>query len=472
MNGFCLRFPNDIWSSLQSTLFKTYEKETKSFLGCKVIGAEPVTLMPVKLFEVPLSGYVSRGKYEVVTDPALILKLLEACELEELALLEAHTHPWADDVSFSSIDLLSDPKKFRATQVLPAPFRHASIVLGRDRSLDGHIWNPKIGNPEPLLEAKVLSAPVTTLKVRGRHPLQGASPNLYLRQANLFGVAGQQILQSIEVAIVGCGGLGTQVAQALAYLGVRKFILIDPDRLELSNANRVVGITVGECDQGKPKVQALADSLYRLFDEHICIRHFMSKVQNEDVLKALESCSLICGCVDSVSARQFLNRLSCSLLIPYIDGGCGLQVDGTELVRGGGQVQVIIPGFTACRACIDRDQESEIEEHLSPVEKSARNRMGYVTGADVKAPQVVFLNGIVGNLMAWEAVKLFTACSHVHPYSYVDIGSSLLFPVQDVERIPDCVCCSLNGWLAAGSLDITSSLAGWNASASIPPYEG
>ena len=43
-----------------------------------------------------------------------------------------------------------------------------------------------------------------------------------------IGCSGQKHLESLTVAIVGLGGTGSIAAEQLAYLGVRKFILIDP----------------------------------------------------------------------------------------------------------------------------------------------------------------------------------------------------------------------------------------------------
>src|SRR5262249_10800834 len=66
-------------------------------------------------------------------------------------------------------------------------------------------------------------------------------PQLFDRQVRAFGEAGQRALASMTVAIIGLGGTGSVTAQQLAHLGVRRFVLIDPDRIEASNLNRVVG---------------------------------------------------------------------------------------------------------------------------------------------------------------------------------------------------------------------------------------
>ena len=74
------------------------------------------------------------------------------------------------------------------------------------------------------------------------------------RQILLFGVAGQEKISSTRVAIVGLGGLGSHVAQQLAYLGVQSFVLIDGDHVSRSNLNRLIGATEDDVRFNRLKV--------------------------------------------------------------------------------------------------------------------------------------------------------------------------------------------------------------------------
>jgi molybdopterin/thiamine biosynthesis adenylyltransferase len=58
-------------------------------------------------------------------------------------------------------------------------------------------------------------------------------------------------LQHLRVAIVGLGGGGSHIAQQLAHLGVGQFVLVDPDRIEESNLNRLVGGTVADVQKNE-----------------------------------------------------------------------------------------------------------------------------------------------------------------------------------------------------------------------------
>ena len=63
---------------------------------------------------------------------------------------------------------------------------------------------------------------------------------IFLRQSFL-GEKSESIFRDARVAIVGLGGGGSHIAQQLAHIGVGKFLLIDPDIMELKNLNRTVG---------------------------------------------------------------------------------------------------------------------------------------------------------------------------------------------------------------------------------------
>ena len=77
----------------------------------------------------------------------------------------------------------------------------------------------------------------------------------YSRQMLAFGAEGQKKLTLAKVAVVGLGGIGLQVVQNLAYMGVKDWVLIDDDIVEYSNLNRLVGATSHDAKQGFHKTE-------------------------------------------------------------------------------------------------------------------------------------------------------------------------------------------------------------------------
>ncbi len=79
---------------------------------------------------------------------------------------------------------------------------------------------------------------------------------------SLSGAEIEQVQKNVSdktIAIVGCGGIGNGVSALLATAGVGKFILIDNDRIELSNLSRQIMFKESDC--GKYKTAVLAQAL-------------------------------------------------------------------------------------------------------------------------------------------------------------------------------------------------------------------
>ena len=96
------------------------------------------------------------------------------------------------------------------------------------------------------------------------HELSDAELLRYHRQILLpsWDIAAQQKLRAATVLVLGLGGLGCPVAQYLAAAGVGRLILLDDDRVDISNLQRQP--LHGEADVGRLKVESAAASLKAL----------------------------------------------------------------------------------------------------------------------------------------------------------------------------------------------------------------
>ncbi len=72
----------------------------------------------------------------------------------------------------------------------------------------------------------------------------------------LYGVAGSEILRQAHFCVVGIGGVGSWVAEALARSGIGQITLIDHDDISLSNMNRQLHTLTATVDQSKVLVMA------------------------------------------------------------------------------------------------------------------------------------------------------------------------------------------------------------------------
>jgi len=109
-------------------------------------------------------------------------------------------------------------------------------------------------------------------------------------------------LAASRVAIVGCGGLGSNVAAMLLRSGVRTLTLIDFDVVEESNLNRQLFFR----DQiGRPKTEALAETLLRIDPGALLTLH-TRRVTADDVADLVRDADVVVEAVDRADTKAMI----------------------------------------------------------------------------------------------------------------------------------------------------------------------
>ena len=114
--------------------------------------------------------------------------------------------------------------------------------------------------------------------------------------------AQQDALHNARVAVVGLGGLGSNIAVALTRLGIRQLYLYDFDRVEISNLNRQYYFLD---DIGQYKADALVKHL-RQINPYADLHAQTVKVTAENIPPLLGSCDIICEALDDASGKAML----------------------------------------------------------------------------------------------------------------------------------------------------------------------
>lgn len=210
---------------------------------------------------------------------------------------------------------------------------------------------------------------------------------MFDRSVRAFGTDIQAVLGNLKVGVVGCGGTGSAVTEQLVRLGVRNFLLIDPDIVAETNITRVYGST--PLSLGRNKVDVLSDHIIGIAPEAQC-HALASMVTLEDTAKALSACDLIFGCTDDNAGRLVLSRISTFLLTPVIDVGVLISSDAQGSLAGiDGRVTVLSPG-AACLVCRDRvDLRRAATEMLNPSERLRLENEGYAPALGGAEPAVI-----------------------------------------------------------------------------------
>ncbi|MBI1404673.1 MAG: molybdopterin-synthase adenylyltransferase MoeB [Caulobacter sp.] len=195
--------------------------------------------------------------------------------------------------------------------------------------------------------------------------------HLVLRE---IGGPGQQKLKAARVLIVGAGGLGTPAALYLAAAGVGRLTLSDSDTVSLSNLQRQVLFSTG--DVGAAKTAAARARLGAL-NPHVEI--FAAPAATAETLAALiGGQDLVLDGTDNFETRLAVSDACLTAGVPLVSGAIG---------RWSGQVAVF--RGRPCYRCLVPEVPPDAETCVA---------VG-VVGA---------LAGVIGSMMALEAIKLIT----------------------------------------------------------------
>ena len=232
------------------------------------------------------------------------------------------------------------------------------------------------------------------LRVLNAKPVAEERP---ARQLPLLGTRAQAAIASLRVAVVGVGGIGSHVAQGLAYLGFRDVLLMDDDLVEITDLNRMV--TAGYADIGQSKAQVTRKRM-RAIDPMITVTTG-GGLTATGKHPELDDVDLIIGCVDDDGPRNRLNQLAARTRTPYIDIAAGVD-DSAVPFTFGGRVVVTAP-YGPCLTCLGELDAAEIARWARAGQQRPGHR-GHRTGSS--HPSAVYLNGLaahaaLGELAAW-----------------------------------------------------------------------
>jgi adenylyltransferase/sulfurtransferase len=177
-----------------------------------------------------------------------------------------------------------------------------------------------------------------------------ATGSRYHRQTLLpqIGSSGQARLAAARVLLVGCGALGTVIAEQLVRAGAGFLRIVDRDIVELTNLQRQVLFDEADVREQTPKAVAAFNRL-RQINSAIAIEPVVADVHSGNVEELAgiapgqKPVNLILDGTDSVETRYLLNDVSVKHAVPWIYGACVGTV---------GRAMAFLPPTTACLRCV------------------------------------------------------------------------------------------------------------------------
>ncbi|MCP3671364.1 MAG: molybdopterin-synthase adenylyltransferase MoeB [Gammaproteobacteria bacterium] len=228
-----------------------------------------------------------------------------------------------------------------------------------------------------------------------------------------IGVKGQEKLLGARVLIMGLGGLGSPVAMYLAAAGVGELILVDFDKVDLTNLQRQIIHTTDRI--GIKKVESARQTLQALNPE--CqITTIDQLLETEEIAQQVAGVDLVIDGTDNFSTRFAINSACVASRTPLVSGAA---------IRMEGQVSVFTgqPG-DPCYHCL-YGSGSEVNETCSE--------------NGVLAPVV----GIIGSVQATEAIKVLTGIGTTLNGKLMLLDAlHMQWRTLKLKADPDCPVCS------------------------------
>jgi tRNA A37 threonylcarbamoyladenosine dehydratase len=452
-----LVMPPDLWADLAAHLFAGDGDEHGAVVGAGMVEtARGVRLLARDLViaEDGVDFIPGKRGYRMLTASFVTRNILR-CGENGLVYLAIHCHGGDHTVGFSGADFASHERGYPALLDIADGLPVGALVLAVD-AIAGDIWLPS-GRRVTLQKARVVGRPQRLLYPSPpRHAVAGPA---YDRQARLFGDRGQDILRNQKVGVIGAGGAGSLIVEYLARLGVGHLVVVDPDRIELSNLPRVVGSTRRDAlawltaANRPPRLQRwgerlarhktkIASRVARQANPKIHIERIEGDVAADAIAQRLVDCDFLFLAADSMRARLVFNALVHQYLIPGAQVGAKVTVDKTtgEVLDVFSVYRPVLPG-SGCVWCNGLISASKLQEEA--VSETERREQRYVEEATVRAPSVITLNAV--------------ACAHaVEDYLFsvtglLDAGTSNAyrrflpreadFMLDQPRKNPDCTEC-------------------------------
>jgi molybdopterin/thiamine biosynthesis adenylyltransferase len=333
-------------------------------------------------------GPSDRGGYRQVAAHAIARAAIE-CESEGLRLLWAHSHPGAEShVGFSDPDRATHERAHPHMIDMTGGKPVTSLVFGTE-AVAGEVWMPG-GAVAELDHLDVVGARTARLTASPR-PMGRASAR-FARQVLMFGAAGQAALRGMTVAVVGAGGGGSLLVQSLAHLGVGHIVIVDFDRVDITNLSRIVGATPRDARRGRLKVDVLR-RLVRTIDPDIEVTTIAGDVTYAEDAAVLLGCDCVFSATDTQFARFAVNAICHQYLIPGAQVGAKVVTGDDSAVQLAYAMHRPIDLGGACLECGGAiDPETLRREQLDDAERRAQDYVDAPEAGDIVDPSVITLN--------------------------------------------------------------------------------
>ena len=432
-----LTFSGDQHTHLERFLFPGDGKEAAAILLCgRRAGDLRHRLVVRGVYEIPYGACTARTPTLVTWPTDAIEALLERATREELSVIKVHSHPTGYP-AFSATDDLGDARLLPMIRGwVEADILHGSAVMLPGGEMFGRVLGSD-GNLRPISTINVVG---DDLHYWHAEADKSDIPEFTASHAQAFDEGTIRMLRRLVIGVVGCSGTGSPIIEQLMRLGVGIIILIDDDKMEERNINRIQNSTMQDVRDGRFKVDVQGDAIERAELGTRVIR-VPKNLWDPEAIHILGQCDGVFGCMDTVDGRFLLNTLATCYNIAYFD--IGVRLDAVRSGPGKGDIREICgavhylqPGRSSLMSRGVFTMKQVAAAGLQRTDPQAHGRQvkdGYIAGVQNHRPAVISVNMFASAL----AVNDFLA--RLHPYREEPNSecASITFSLASTELIPD-----------------------------------
>ena len=240
----------------------------------------------------------------------------------------------------------------------------------------------------------------------------------YSRQLLFPGIGeeGQKKIREARVLLVGCGALGSNIANNLVRAGVGKITIVDRDFLEINNLQRQMLFDEEDVAASLPKAVAAANKLRKINSE-VEVVSIVADVNPSNIEALVRDADVVLDGTDNFETRYLINDACVELGKPWIYGG---------VLASYGTTMTIIPHETPCLRCI-------FEEAPPPGTTPTCDTAGII-GSIVS---------VIANIECTEALKLIVGATDRinRGMIWIDVWENSYEKVQGSKIAPECPAC-------------------------------
>ena len=372
-------------------------------------------------------------------------------------IIDVHTHPFAEGrVAFSATDDGDENTFFRFLRQNFEDISYASIVFSQEK-YSARVWTLNNGSlvaRKALLKTQTSREQIASADFREdtdelyEKTMVTGKESFFNRSASVLGLdVMRTIMHSQVISIVGVGGLGSIVAEHLIHMGFHELHLIDPDVLEISNLNRIVGAYYADAQQKRYKVDVVKRHVTSINPKATVTAH-IKDVHDTEIESILALSDWIVVATDNHSSRQRVQELSIQYFVPLLSVGVNITTKDNAIEDMSGEVITARVGDYLCLSCLHRIHPIKVasERHPDIGIREALVKRGYVTGQDVKEPAVKTLNTFVATMAVEELINQYTEMRrHVPVLVYENNGAMSIYEDRESvqSRNKHCFVCNV-----------------------------